>query len=244
MRVVGVIPARLESTRLPGKPLLSLGGRPIIEWVWENAKRAKLIDELVIATDSKEIRNRAEGFGARVFVTSSAPRSGTERVAEVARSFPADIYLNIQGDEPFLTGELIDKVVRLLVEGPEADVATLAVPATEKEYLDPNVVKLVLDESGFALYFSRSPIPYFRRRACTPSKHIGIYAYRKETLLSLAEEDISPLAEAESLEQLDFLFHGKSILVVLEKNPPFLLGIDTQTDYQRAIDYVSSLQED
>ncbi|MCD6097413.1 3-deoxy-manno-octulosonate cytidylyltransferase [bacterium] len=244
MKVVGVIPARLESKRLPGKPLLPLGGKPIIEWVWENTKRVDLIDELLIATGSEEIKNRAEGFGARVFLTSSAPRSGTERVVEVARSLPADIYLNIQGDEPFLTGELIGKVVKGLVNSPDADVATLAVPATEEEYLNPNVVKLVLDENGFALYFSRSPIPYFRKKACTPLKHIGIYAYRRDTLLSLAEGNISPLAEAESLEQLDFLFRGKRILVVLEKTPPFLLGIDTQTDYQRAVDYVSSLQKD
>lgn len=225
-----IIPARYGSQRLPGKPLLRETGRPLIQHVYERATKATVAGRVIIATDHQEILEAAQGFGAEVRLTSKSHPSGTDRVAEVARDLPCDVVLNIQGDEPEIDPADIDTLASLLVEDPEVRMGTLAYPlAWEIEAADPAVVKVVCDEAGDALYFSRSPIPY-PRVGRGGLKHLGVYAYRKETLLDLAAAAPTPLEVAEGLEQLRALERGIRIRVGRARRGEG--GIDTEEDYR------------
>jgi len=241
---LGVIPARYGSTRLPGKPLLILGGKPLIRHIWDRAVQARTLSGLVVATDDERIARAVEGFGGRVMMTSHSHHSGTDRLAEVARALPAAIYVNIQGDEPFL--EAVD--VDALVDGLQADagltMATLAAPLADRASAeDPNVVKVVCDASGRALYFSRCPIPYPRHTGLLPPapgvpgpapgggrwlRHIGLYAYRRDFLLEFASWEPSSLERTEGLEQLRALERGRAIRVFPASGR--YLGVDTPED--------------
>jgi len=234
-----VIPARHASTRLPGKPLLELAGRPMLQYVYERALQSGA-GKVLIATDDERIRSAAEGFGATVCMTGSNHQSGTERLGEVVARYgwSADtLVVNVQGDEPLIPPELIAQAARDLAEQPQAVVATLAYPCREAEELhDPNVVKLVLDRDGFALYFSRAPIPYRRDAEVTDKhpalRHIGLYAYRAGFLARYGQLAPSPLEHEEKLEQLRVLWHGLRIHVSLAGEMPGP-GVDTEADLAR-----------
>lgn len=235
-----VIPARLASTRLPRKLLLAETGKPLVQHTYEAAARASKPQGLVVAADHEEIASAVRGFGGEVRMTSPDCASGTDRVAEVARSLPeVDVLVNVQGDEPELPGESIDRVIGLLESDPELVMATLATPIRERAVLeDPSCVKVVFNGRGRALYFSRSPIPHAREwreelLAAEPAHfylHIGLYAYRRDFLLRLASLPRTPLEKLENLEQLRVLEHGYSIGVGVVEEPT--VGIDTAEDYR------------
>ena len=215
------MPARFGSTRLPGKPLLVLAGRPMIEWVYQRARRSSAL-QVLIATDDVRILEAARGFGAQAVMTAAAHASGTDRIAEVARLEgwgASEIVVNVQGDEPLLPEALIDQVAGLLLSRSDAQLATLSVPiGSPEEMRDPNVVKVVSDLSQRALYFSRAPIPWDRNAGATGAatlaqRHLGIYAYRVGALLQLAAQLPTPLERLEKLEQLRALEHGMDIRV-------------------------------
>jgi 3-deoxy-manno-octulosonate cytidylyltransferase (CMP-KDO synthetase) len=214
-----VIPARYGSTRLPGKPLLPMAGKPMIQWVYERARRSRA-QEVIIATDDERIAAVASGFGASVRMTASTHVSGTDRIAEVARREQwahSDIVVNLQGDEPLMPASLIDQTASLLYTYPSADMATLAVPiASVSAWQDPNVVKVVADLQQRAMYFSRAPIPWIRDDSSNEIKarrHLGIYAYRVAALHRLAALAPSSLETLEKLEQLRALENGMDIRV-------------------------------
>lgn len=237
MEIVAVIPARFGSTRLPGKPLLSDTGRPLIQHVVEAARRATRIERVIVATDDLRIQEAVARFGGEALMTRADHPSGADRVAEVAASLPdARIIVNLQGDEPEVSGRALDLVVSLLEDDPGADMATLATPIrSESVYRDPACVKVVCTRGGRALYFSRSPIPHHRDPppAAGPAcalLHLGLYAYRREFLLGLARLPPSPLENAEKLEQLRVLEAGFPIAVGVVDEPG--IGIDTPEDYR------------
>jgi len=258
MRKIIIIPARYASTRLPGKPLREIGGKPIIQWVYEKAMESKLKDEVVIATDDERIRDGALAFGAVVAMTSPDCRSGTDRCMDAIQGRDADIIVNLQGDEPFIRADMVDMLFDVMAKD-HLDMATLCSPIIdEEEYTNPNTVKVVLDKSGFALYFSRSPIPYLRGQGAkgprvqgaeqiTPNselrtmnciyKHIGIYAFSRSFLEKYVAMGKSPLEEAESLEQLRVLENGYRIKVLITDYNGF--GIDTEEDLKRAQSAIS-----
>jgi 3-deoxy-manno-octulosonate cytidylyltransferase (CMP-KDO synthetase) len=234
-----VVPARYGSTRLPGKALIVIAGKPMIQWVHERARRSHAA-AVWIATDDERIARAAEGFGANVAMTAATHASGTDRIAEVARNerwAESDIVVNVQGDEPLIPPALIDQVAGLLHAHPRAQLATLGAPITRLEhFLDPNVVKVVSDVGGQALYFSRAPIPWNRDAASAglasqtsfagARRHIGIYAYRVGALLRLAALEPTALEQAEKLEQLRALENGFEIRVADAVEPP---GPDVNT---------------
>jgi 3-deoxy-manno-octulosonate cytidylyltransferase (CMP-KDO synthetase) len=218
MQVLGVIPVRYESTRFPGKPLAEILGKPMLQWVYEGVRKSASIHELVIATDDKRIRKAAEGFGAKVMMTEGAFTSGTDRVASVAQSLRADVIVNIQGDEPLIQESMIDVLIAGLLNDPRADMATLLTRATEDEISKPGCVTAVRDLDDYALYFSRSTIPFLNEDCKDPQiflKHIGIYAYRKPALLKFTSLPPSPLEAIEGLEQLRALQNGMKVKVVV-----------------------------
>jgi 3-deoxy-manno-octulosonate cytidylyltransferase (CMP-KDO synthetase) len=240
-----VIPARYASSRLPGKALIAIAGKPLVQWVYERA-RASSAREVLIATDDERIAHAARSFGAEAVMTGAAHPSGTDRIAEVARTrgwAPHDIVVNVQGDEPLIPAALIDQVASLLARHPQADIGTLATPLTAlSELLDPNIVKVVTDARGMALYFSRAPIPWNRDGAATAlesqtdcagaRRHRGIYAYRVTALLRLAQLPEGVLEQREKLEQLRALEHGLSICVedALERPGP---DVNTLADLEQ-----------
>ena len=240
MEIVVVIPARYASTRLPGKPLLSDTGRPLIQHVVEAAARARRITRVIVATDDMRIFRAVEAFGGQAVMTRSDHPSGTDRVAEVAAGLPdAGIIVNLQGDEPEVSGHALDLVASLLENDPEAPMSTLATPIRDASmYRDPSCVKVVRGGSGRALYFSRAPIPHHRDGAPAAGAalgylHLGLYAYRRDFLLKLAALPPSPLEQAEKLEQLRVLEAGHPIAVGLVDEPG--VGIDTPEDYARFV---------
>jgi 3-deoxy-manno-octulosonate cytidylyltransferase (CMP-KDO synthetase) len=238
-----VIPARLASTRLPRKLLLRETGKSVLQHTYEAASRARRPAGVCIATDHEEIAAEVRSFGGRVFMTSPTCASGTDRLAEVAPHLPqADILVNVQGDEPELSGEAIDQVIGLLEGHPEASIATLATPIRERARLgDPACVKVVFDTSGKALYFSRAPIPHAREwhdelLAHEPPmfhQHLGLYAYRRSFLVEFARLTRTPLEKLESLEQLRAIEHGHAIVVGTVDEPT--IGIDTADDYREFV---------
>ncbi len=250
---LGVIPARFESTRFPGKPLAVLGDRTLIEQVWRRASAASRLERVIVATDDDRIAETARGFGAEVCITSPRHPSGTDRVAEVVRGLDRsyDVVVNVQGDEALVTPTSLDRLVAAFDERPAPDMATLSEPiATVEELFDPNVVKLVTDAGGRALYFSRSAIPHHRgdgdgadfraalehraRGLAGYRKHQGIYAYRTATLLELTGLPPSPLELDERLEQLRALEAGVEIRVL--ESDFRSRGVDTPADLERVLE--------
>jgi 3-deoxy-manno-octulosonate cytidylyltransferase (CMP-KDO synthetase) len=243
MDVYGIIPARLQSTRLPRKLLLSETGRPLIEYTWRSASRARRLHQLIVAADSEEIAEAVSGFGGRCELTGEHP-SGTDRIAEIVRRCCPDgeIFVNIQGDEPEIDPANIDAVVQALVDCPTAQMATLATPMHSLEQVQASsCVKVVAGKDGRALYFSRAPIPFCRDR--DPEEvlaaehpwmlHIGIYAYRRDFLLELTQLPPSRLEQFEKLEQLRALEAGARIQVAIVEHHS--VGIDTPEDYARFV---------
>lgn len=239
-----VIPARLASTRLPQKMLLCETGKPLIQHTYEGASQARRPAGLCVACDDEKIAEVVRSFGGDARLTSPTAQSGTDRVAEVARSLPdVDVFVNVQGDEPEITGEAIDLAIELLERFPDADVATVAAPIRNRDaLLDPACVKVVCDQNGYALYFSRSVIPHPREwnddlLAADPPcflQHIGLYAYRRSFLLRVPSLVVPPMERLEKLEQLRFLYHGARIIVGLIATPT--CGIDTPDDYRRFVE--------
>lgn len=243
MSAVVIIPARYDSTRFPGKPIALLSGKSIIQHVYENSKGARLADDVIVATDSETIFEKVLSFGGRAVMTSPDHASGTDRVAEVAASMNYDIIVNVQGDEPLIRAGMIDDVIDILSES-EADIGTLVKRIDNpSELFDPNVVKAVFNDRGFALYFSRSPIPYHRDEwkglgqftvhdsRFTVFKHIGIYSYRRDALLRLAGMKPTGLEVIERLEQLRALENNMKIKV---RETLFeTIGVDTPEDLER-----------
>jgi len=232
MKIVGVIPARYGSTRLEGKPLQDICGKPMIQYVYEAAHNARLLDEVYVATDDPRIVDVVEKFGGKAWLTSPHHNTGTDRVAEVAAAVEADVVVNIQGDEPLLVPDMIDEVVRPFLAEPDLPMSTLCVPILEEEKLQsPHVVKVVFDLQGNALYFSRSLIPYPRKTDNFQAyEHLGLYAYRKDFLLKVVQIPQTRLEINESLEQLRVLESGYRLRVVVSACAFDGLSVDTQED--------------
>jgi 3-deoxy-manno-octulosonate cytidylyltransferase (CMP-KDO synthetase) len=227
--VLGVIPARLASTRLPRKVLREIAGRPMIAHVFAGARRATSLDDLVVATDSDEVREACARYDIPAIMTAASHPSGTDRVWEVAQTRAADVYVNIQGDEPMISPGHIDALVRPFHERPDTQVATLKIRATDDEAMSRTVNKVVCDLDGRALYFSKWAVPFDRdNRGAVRYKHVGLYAYRRDALLAFHDWPPSPLEILEGLEQLRFLEHGVPI-VVRETSEP-TIGVDTEED--------------
>jgi 3-deoxy-manno-octulosonate cytidylyltransferase (CMP-KDO synthetase) len=232
-RIAAVIPARLGSTRLSRKVLRPIAGRPMVEWVWRAAAQSGLMDPVVVATDSEEVAAACRERGIPVAMTSPDCQSGSDRVREVARLIDADIYVNIQGDEPTLTPDFFPPLLSLF-DRPEVQVSTLSVRCSAEDISNPNAVKVVTALDGRALYFSRSTIPFDRDGAGFSGyrKHLGIYAYRKSALERFAALPSSPLEKIERLEQLRLLENGIHIYVA--EAPRDTIGVDTEEDLVRA----------
>jgi len=244
MRVIGVIPARLASSRLPEKLLLQETGKPLLQYTWEAACQATSLAEVIVATDSEQIAQTVRDFGGTCQMTRDDHPSGTDRIAEVIRRDRpnVDIVVNIQGDEPDVDPAHLDRLARLLAENPTAEMATLSTPIrTREQWSDPSCTKVVCAASGAALYFSRCPIPYYRDGDVNEllagdspwQLHLGLYAYRREFLLRLTELPQSPLEKLERLEQLRALEAGATIQVGSVAHPA--AGIDTPEDYARFV---------
>lgn len=241
MKCAIVIPARYASSRLPGKPLLKQTGKYLVQHVFEQARKSKIATEVVIATDDLRIQAAAKKFGANCAMTLKSHQSGTDRVAEVAQNLDCDIFLNLQGDEPLIDPHSIDLLFKQLIDSPEVPMATLGTPVRdEKDWLNPNCVKVIQDQCGRALYFSRSPIPFvrdgkpdFSQRPSPFLLHIGMYAYRRSFLMQMAKIPMHPLEKLEKLEQLRVLGAGFSInLGIVEERT---LGVDTREDYEKFV---------
>ena len=234
MDVVGVIPARYQSKRLPFKLLRKLKGKPLIQWTWENASKARILDKLIIACDDTKIEEQALGFGAEVVLTSTQHSCGTDRIAEAVKEIETKIIINIQADEPLICASTIDSLAQEMLNNPTLDMATVRVRISDEEDLNnPNTVKVVCDKDGFALYFSRSTIPCYRQKdnASLTYKHLGIYAYTKSFLYTFGNLPFSYLEKAEKLEQLRVLEAGYKIKVIeTEFDSP---GVDTEEDFQK-----------
>ncbi|MBI3029089.1 MAG: 3-deoxy-manno-octulosonate cytidylyltransferase [Candidatus Rokubacteria bacterium] len=238
LRVLGVIPARLQSTRLPRKVLREIAGVPMVAHVFRRARQSPLLSDLLVATDAQDVVDACHALGIPAVMTSADHPSGTDRVWEVSRSRAADVYVNIQGDEPLITPGHIAALVEPFQRRPDTQVTTLRIRATFEEAGDPNVVKVVCTLGETALYFSRFPIPFDRVRAAAPEywKHLGIYAYRREALESFHRFPPSALETAERLEQLRFLEHGIPIRVVETTEPT--IGVDTASDLRAVEAYL------
>ena len=240
MNAVGIIPAWYGSTRFPGKALALLGGIPMVQHVYEQARRAKL-DAVFVATEDARIVQAVERFGGQAVLTSDRHRTGTERVAEAARPLDARVIINIQGDEPLVHPASIDQIVEFLLAHQAVPMATAMTPlASAEELARPHTVKVVVDQDGYALYFSRAPIPYRRgggeangAKAQGPAayKHLGLYGYQRHFLMQLPHLPPTPLEQAEQLEQLRVLEHGHQIKVLL--TPHDTVGVDTPEDLAR-----------
>ena len=259
MAVTVIIPARYDSTRFPGKPIYPLKGKPLIQYTYENAKGSKLANDIIVATDHEVIYNTVLSFGGKAVMTDKKHPSGTDRIAEVAHSLACDIIVNVQADEPLIRPEMIDNVVSLL-DDQRAAMGSLVKKIEEADdIMDPNLVKAVFDQEGFALYFSRAPIPFHRdgwKIQCTEKedaspdfsqyvlktkvphltthsvfKHIGIYSYRKDVLLALSRMKPTELEEIEKLEQLRALENG--IKIKLKETLFETFGVDTPADLER-----------
>lgn len=239
MAAAVIIPARYESTRFPGKPLVPLMGKPLIQHVYENSTGSRLASTVLVATDSDEIYRCVLGFGGRAVMTSSAHASGTDRCAEAARTVDCDIIVNVQGDEPLVRPEMIDSVIGLLEGDETAHIGTLLRSSDDPgEFNDPNVVKAVVDGQGFAVYFSRAPVPYRMDGGSSGGsrlflKHVGIYGYRRETLFALSGMEPTGLEKMEGLEQLRALENGMRIKTAETEFET--IGVDTPEDLERVL---------
>lgn len=235
-KIVVVIPARYASTRLPGKPLIPLAGRPMIQHVYERAKRAQTVHEVLVATDDQRIMDTVQSFGGLARMTRADHRTGTERIAEVAVHEPGDIFVNVQGDEPLIDPVCIDTAVAALLEDPPALIATVATAIRHaNDVMDPNVVKTVLDFDEFALYFSRAPIPWIRdtqqKLHVKYWKHLGLYVFQRDALLDYPTLPQGELEKIEQLEQLRWLENGYRIRVA--EVPHDAVSVDVPDDVPR-----------
>lgn len=231
LSVLGVIPARLASTRLPRKVLREIAGRPLVAWVYEAARKASDLDEVLVATDADEVMQACARLGIPAALTSGDHPSGTDRVWEIAQSRAADVYVNIQGDEPFVTAGHVARLVEPFRTAPQTQVSTLCIRATPDEVDARHVNKVVFGTGGRALYFSKFGIPFDRDgRGAVRYKHIGLYAYRRPALETFHRLPPSTLERIEGLEQLRFLEHGVSITVVETTEPT--IGVDTEEDFR------------
>lgn len=235
MRVLGVIPARYKSTRLEGKPLADILGKPMVQHVYENARRAATLDCVVVATDDERVQRAVAAFGGEVIMTSAGHSCGTERVAEAALHREGGIVVNIQGDEPLMDPIMIDECVGALRDNSDVGLSTVKKRTSEAAFSDPSVVKVVCDASGRALYFSRSLIPYprFRTPEFAVFEHIGVYAYTRDCLARLTRTAPSVLEQIEGLEQLRALENGIAIQVVETAFTGELVSVDTEADLER-----------
>ena len=240
--IVGVIPSRYASQRLPAKPLIDLDGKPMVQRVYEQAKKSRLLDRIVVATDDVRIEEAVRCFGGDVMLTSQEIASGSDRVATVALHMAGDIFVNIQGDEPLIAPEMIDEGVQLLLDNTSAPVGTLIKQiSSPEELVNPNVVKVVLSQNGYAMYFSRSIIPYVRGEADerkwlkqhTFYKHIGLYIFRRKFLVQYAQLPVSHLEKVEKLEQLRILEAGYKIKAGITAYDS--VPIDTPEDVARVV---------
>ena len=253
MKAIGIIPARWKSSRFEGKVLADILGKPMIQHVWERAKESRVLDDIIIATDSEEVIKVAQGFGAKAVYTSKDQPSGTDRLTEVVNPIDVEVVVNIQGDEPLIHHTMIDSLANTLLEDKSTPMATIVKKITEKhELMNPNVVKVVVDKDGYALYFSRSPIPYVRKTDEQHSvldihawfsthpfdggaecyrKHIGIYAYTKDFLFIYTNLPKSKLEEAEKLEQLRVIENGYKIKTIETEFDT--IGVDTPEDLKK-----------
>ena len=237
MKTIGVIPARFASTRFPGKVLANIDGKPMIRHVWEKATLCKELDEVLIACDHEDVFKAAQNFKARVVMTDPNHPSGSDRIAEAVKDLKVDIVVNIQGDEPFIDPRTIDALAVLLKQDAKILMGTVIKAITdEADLLNPNVVKCVVDDQGYALYFSRSPIPYHRDKN-TPLgtknyKHLGLYAYRKDFLMEFTNWPKGILESIEELEQLRVLEHGVKIKTTVTTYES--IAVDTPQDLQKA----------
>lgn len=237
MRSAVVIPARYNSTRFPGKPLANLLGKPLIQHVYERAKMAKKVNKIIVATDDERIEKAVKSFGGDVIITSPDHLSGSDRVAEVAKKLTEDIIINVQGDEPLIEPTLIDELCEVFSE-PGIEVATARIPIADlKDIQNPNIVKVVCDRNGFALYFSRSAIPGTRSDISVRTqsrhvfyRHVGIYAYKRDFIAKFSTLEPTPLELQEGLEQLRILEYGYKIRVIATEYQS--IGVDTPEDLE------------
>ncbi len=234
-KVIGVIPARYESTRFPGKPLIDIFGKTMIRRVIDQVRKTKLVDKIIVATDDIRIKQNVENYDCAVEMTSKNHRSGTERIGEILQKYDADIIVNIQGDEPFISPKVIDNTIKLLQNNKQFSVTTTATNFKNKdEWENPNRVKVVINNKNQAMYFTRSTIPYPRNNWETvpPNtyKHLGLYCYRKDAIIDFIKLPQAELEKTESLEQLRFLVNGYSIGVnITEEESP---SVDTKEDLE------------
>ena len=239
MEITAIIPARYDSTRFPGKPLANIAGEPMIKHVYQRVEDVKNLDKVIVATDDKRIYDTVESFGGRVEMTSKEHSSGTDRIAEVASSLESDLIINVQGDEPLIEPAMIEQAVDPFYCDDGLVMSTLKKKIESKsEVSDPNVVKVVTDREGYALYFSRSTIPYSQKQANDYYKHIGLYVYSKDFLLQFSNMKPTSLEKTESLEQLRALQNGYKIKVV-ETNFN-TIGVDRPDDIERVEEIIST----
>jgi 3-deoxy-manno-octulosonate cytidylyltransferase (CMP-KDO synthetase) len=234
-KILCVIPSRIGSTRIPRKPLLPISGKPMVQLVYENSMRCKLLDRVIVATDSEEIAEVIRGINGEVFMTDSSVATGSDRVAVVAKSIPeVDLVINLQGDEPFVQPIMLEQLVAPYLNGESPEMTTLAYKLDKtNDYNNPGVVKVITDVNKNAIYFSRAPIPYYRQNINVPVyHHVGLYAFRRDFLLKYVNLPMTPLEQAESLEQLRAIEHGFKIKVCLTENKT--LEINTQEEYEKA----------
>jgi 3-deoxy-manno-octulosonate cytidylyltransferase (CMP-KDO synthetase) len=239
MKILAVIPARYNSQRFPGKPLVKIGDRPMLQWVYEAAKSCPDFTKVIVATDSKLVADCVHQFGGEVEMTRSDHTTGTDRVAEVAEHYPEmDAIANVQGDQPFVTAQMLTQLIAPYLQGESPTMTTLAYPLDfdTTGYLDPNSVKVICDRHSNALYFSRAPIPYFRRNSTDVPvfHHLGLYAFARDFLSKYAQLPPTPLEYCEGLEQLRVLEHGFSIRVCLTEQA--VMEINTPEDLAKAIE--------
>jgi len=249
--IIGIIPARFASTRLMGKPLADIGGKPMIQHTYQNSKKSKLLDKVVIAVDDERLYKVAKSFGAEVYMTPREVATGSDRIAIVAEKIPdASIIVNIQGDEPFIKGKMIDEAIEPLLFDKKVSVSTLAKRIKSVEEMkSPSVVKVVFDYNNFALYFSRSPIPFARDARTNLQrienaemyKHIGLYVYRKDALLKFTASKPTDLEQVEKLEQLRFLEYGFKMKIVVTEIES--LSVDTPADLEIARKYYEKVMK-
>ena len=242
MKTTVVIPARYASTRFPGKPLAELAGKPMLQWVWEGARKCPGVDEVLVATDDDRIAAAVAAFGGKAVMTRADHPTGTDRLAEVAKGLTSDLIINVQGDEPLIDPMMIETAMAPLVQDASLPMGTLKTPLSSlEEYRNPNVVKVVTDRKGLALYFSRAPIPYPRDfvgdlderwQELATAKHVGLYVYRRGFLLDYPHLPATPLERQENLEQLRALEHGYRISVA--ETPLAGCGVDTPADLEKA----------
>ena len=236
MKTVAVIPARFASTRFPGKPLAVINGKPMVQRVYEQCAKAKLVDRIIVATEDERIIDCVHSFGGEAVMTSSKHHSGTDRVIEAVKNIKCDIVINVQGDEPFIDPVSIDKVVKPFIDDRSVQIATPAVKFKDiNDVKDPNKVKVIVDKNGYGIYFSRSPIPYDGYdQKFSYLKHIGIYSFRKEFLLKFGSLKKTSLELKERLEQLRLIENGYKIKVVIIRKDS--IAIDTPDDIRRALE--------